>query len=182
MFFFIFIFELLIERENLKNFGVNIGFACITSLFRSFLDTTEKYLFDYDFVNVFKLMRIEESLNIFLISLFFIFHTPFSQIVDIIEYGKKNNLIKTISGVFLLLIYATFRAYKNIYRRYTVKEYSPMTRALAESILDPIFIIWGFVENRTDWYYFAGIILCSFIIIFCSLVYNETIILYFYGL
>ena len=57
-----------------------------------------------------------------------------------------------------------------------------MTRALAESILDPIFIIWGFVENRTDWLYFAGIILCSFIIIFCSLVYNETIILYFYGL
>ena len=181
--FLVFIFELLIEKEEMKKFWMNISYVCITSLFRAFLDTTEKYLFDYDFVNVFKLMRLEEFLNIFLISLFFIFPTPYSQIVGIIEFGKKkNNLIKAISGIILLLIYATFSAYKNIYRRYTVKKYSPMSRALAESVLDPIFIIWGFVENRTDWYYFTGIMLCSFIIIFCSLVYNEAIILYFCGL
>ena len=63
--FLVFIFELLIEKEEMKKFWMNIGYVCITSFFRAFLDTTEKYLFDYDFVNVFKLMRLEEFLNIF---------------------------------------------------------------------------------------------------------------------
>ena len=40
--------------------------------------------------------------------------------------------------------------FKNVFRRYIVKKFTPMTRALAESILDPNFIIYGYFRGNKD--------------------------------
>ena len=64
-----------------------------------------------------------------------------------------------------------------------------MTRALAESILDPLIIIYYFFfEKRDDkytselWIYFIINFICSIIMVICSCIYNEFIILYYCGL
>ena len=73
--------------------------------------------------------------------------------------------------------------FKNVFRRYIVKKFTPMTRALAESILDPIFIIYGYFQGNEDKLSnFITTLICSFIMIFCSCIYNEVFVLYCFGL
>ena len=65
-----------------------------------------------------------------------------------------------------------------------------MTRALAESILDPFFIIYGYFDNKSgkksgeffNMAIFITTLSCSIIMIFCSCVYNEVFVLYCFGL
>ena len=62
-----------------------------------------------------------------------------------------------------------------------------MTRALAESILDPLFIISGFwqnddAKNWKNWTNFITSLVCSIIMVFCSCIYNEVFVLYCCGL
>ena len=65
-----------------------------------------------------------------------------------------------------------------------------MTRALAESIIDPFDLIYLYINNKNnknensnlnDYYYFI-IIISLFIISFLSFVYNDFIVLYCCGL
>ena len=58
-----------------------------------------------------------------------------STMYDDINSLKINNNIGLL--IFLLIIYFILTYFKNIYRVLTIKIYSPMTRALAESIVDP---------------------------------------------
>ena len=57
-----------------------------------------------------------------------------------------------------------------------------MTRALAESILDPFVILYYFIlyekKEFEDYLYFCFIIYCLLITAFSSLVYNDFVVLY----
>ncbi len=44
----------------------------MSCLIRSFSDVTEKYLFDYDYINIFKMLIYEGLMGIFLKSIYFI--------------------------------------------------------------------------------------------------------------
>ena len=62
-----------------------------------------------------------------------------------------------------------------------------MTRALAESFLDPIIIIYSLISDSSDknlhfWLEYGINIFLSIIMTFCSCVYNDFIVLYFCGL
>jgi hypothetical protein len=62
-----------------------------------------------------------------------------------------------------------------------------MTRALAESILDPFIIIYSLIidsndKNRSFWIYYGINIFLSIIMSLCSCIYNDFIVLYFCGL
>ena len=62
-----------------------------------------------------------------------------------------------------------------------------MTRALAESILDPFIIIYSLIIDSHDknwlfWLYYGINILLSIIMSLCSCIYNDFIVLYFCGL
>ena len=74
---------------------------------------------------------------------------------------------------------------RNSYRVATNKLYSPMTRTLADSILDPLLIIYYFfadddfkVDKKKNIYYFITNLATSIIMVFCSCVYNELIVLF----
>ena len=89
--------------------------------------------------------------------------------------------------IILLILYFILSALKNIYRVATIKLYSPMTRALAESILDPLIIIYSSIIDSHKkiwffWFYHGINIFLSIIMTFCSCVYNEFIVLYCCGL
>ena len=104
---------------------------------------------------------------------------PRKEIVNLHNSGIETFLL----ALLFLLIYAILSGFKNIYRRYTVKQYSPMSRALSESLLDPLFIIIGaFLKNNNNILYLIIVFLFAIIIIICNCVYNEVFIVYCCGL
>ena len=142
--------------DNRSEFLFDILIICGTSLSRAFLDTTEKYLFDIDYINIFKLIRFQSSFNIILMSILYFYKKPQNEIIELIDLGKIN-LLKSFFSFYLLIIYAILSGYKNIYRRYTLKEYSPMSRSLAESVIDPFLIVFDFITGKKEIDYFIYI-------------------------
>ena len=173
----------LVLDEDDDSLLIYIGITLVSSTCRAFLDTIEKYLFDVDYIDIMKLMVFEGIIDLILSFPLYLFKKPKKELNKLIDI-KGFKLWGVIS---LLMIYSTFSGFKNIYRRYTVKEFTPMTRALAESILDPIFIISGFCQNdkKKNWKIWSSFItsfVCSIIMVFCSCVYNEVFVLYCCGL
>ena len=169
------------KKSDTVDLILNIGITLISSLCRAFLDTIEKYLFSTDFIDIFKLVIVEGVMDLLFTSCLYFFHKPQKELI--ILFSSKENEIYLVFG--LLLLYGIFSGLKNIYRRYTVKEFTPMTRALAESILDPFLIILGFIQNdkeNKELQIFIINLICSLIMVFCSCVYNEIFVLFCCGL
>ena len=154
------------------------AFTCIA---RSFLDTIEKYLFEFNFLRPHTILLYEGLIG-----------TLFNPMLLLIDNDSHEDLkeIERISGeknkftilIVLFICFLIISSFKNIYRVMTVQYYSPMTRALAESILDPFIILYYFIlfkeKELEDYLYFGFIIYCLVITAFCSLVYNDFIVLY----
>ena len=168
----------------------------ISSICRVFLDTIEKYLFDTDFVDIYKITIFEGVIDTIFTCFLYFFDGPKDEFRKLINNTIDNKdepkgLIYWI-GILLLLVYGAFSGLKNICRRYTVKKNSPMTRALAESILDPILILYGYLnrdkdkikseDNKKVIISFIVTFICSILMIFCSCVYNEIFVLFCCGL
>ena len=159
----------------------------VSTLTRAILDIIEKYLFDENFIDVFKLTSFEGFIDTVFCCIAYSFKEPRNEIKDLIY--KKIPII--ITAIIILILYGLLSFFKNIYRRHTLIEYSPMTRALAESILDPLLIIFYYLldsfynvskndKNKNKIiYHFIMILILSMIMVFCSLVYNDFFVLYF---
>jgi hypothetical protein len=151
-----------------------------SSIFRVFLDTSEKYLFNYDFIDLNKMMLFEGIINTILAASVFLFSSPQQQLSNFISFYDVSGW-KFFLTLILLIVYSIVTGFKNIYRRETIKEFTPMTRILAQSILDPYFIIIE-KNNYENTLYFVTILIFSFVMIFCSCIYNEVFVLYVCGL
>lgn len=184
---------IIILSELINNKGINeekdendpllkIKFFIITffSCFcRAYLDTIEKYLFEFNHLSPYKVIICEGFINFFLLLILFLINGCSLQL-------EKITNINIFVFIVLLLLYFFLSGLKNIYRVTTIKLYSPMTRALTECVLDPfISLIVFLVEyNIKDnfWIFFTINIICLFINAFFSLVYNDCIVLYCWGL
>ena len=108
--------------------------------------------------------------------------------MEINNINLKFPLIR-LKKFYILNILTLF---KNIFRVLTIKFYSPMTRALAESIIDPFDFIYLIIKKNTKWNdenvkganydYYIEIFIALLVISFLSFVYNDFIILYCFGL
>ena len=177
----------LLEREEGETFLYKINIVIVGSLSRAYLDTIEKYLFEVDYINMFSLILLEQCFNLIFCSSLYFHHKPRKQLSQLIDLCVKDKVVEGkkrkgngIVSIILLIIYGILTAFKNIYRRFTVKQYSPMSRALAESCIDPLLIIFESLEddNKKMDKYFIITLISTFIIIFCCCVYNEALILY----
>ena len=114
----IFILQLEEEKNDIDSYLIKIAEVLGTSICRAFLDTTEKYLIEYNHLDIFKLIRFQSLINIFVMSSFYIFDMPRKEIVNLYHSGIETFLL----ALLFLLIYGILSGFKNIYRRYTVKE------------------------------------------------------------
>ena len=108
--------------------------------FNSLLDSVEKYILEYDFVDPFKALMFEGLFGIILsiIYLFIIGKNPFEEIKE--NYANNgNNIIKLILLIICLFLYLIFGGVRNAYRVTTNKIYSPMAKTLTHYILNPFF-------------------------------------------
>ena len=114
---------------------------------------------------------------------------PLLLLIDYESYEDFSELNKNKNCPFLIILFFLFliiNAFKNMYRVLTIQYYSSMTRALAESILDPLILLYYLKlivkPEKNDYIYFSLIIFCLLITAFCSLIYNDFIVLYCCGM
>ena len=160
--------------------------------FNSLLDSVEKYLLEYDFVNPFQTLMFEGGFGIIL-SIIYLFITRKSSFIEIIDiyYKNENNITKFIFLIICLCLYLILNGGRNAYRVATNKIYSPMAKTLTDYILNPFFIIYYFIfeddfiggkQNKQDIFYFVLNLILSIIIVFCGCIYNEFLVLFCYNL
>ena len=133
-------------------------------------------------MNPFKCMMFEGLINTLLtLSLLFLDRMSLEDIKKLIDIISTKYYI-----IIFLVIYLLISGFKNIYRVLTIKIYSPMTRALCESIFDPLLVAYYIFQEDTkdlDFWIYCGVILFTSIIMpISSCIYNEFIILYCCGL
>ena len=184
---FLIILELIIA-SSVRNKILCMLICVMSCLSRAFLDVTEKYLFDYGYINILSMLIYEGFIGIVLFIIFFSVNKRY-------QYQGKN-ILKDMSQlnwhlasfILLIIVYIVISGFRNAYRVTTNKYYSPMSRALFESTLDPFLFLYNFLTfNSRDsgsakWIYFGFVLFCLLVIAFFSLVYNDFIIFYCYGL
>lgn len=181
----------LIGLIFIEFFGLKMTERKIESVFlsflscfaRSFLDTTEKYLLEFDYIDPFKIL-LYEGLISFIFNIFSFYFGINDYKEEILGYNNNNKYSAYVLIPFLIF-YTIFSAFRNIYRLYTNKIYSPTARAFIESVIDPIIFLYNFwkvglLKNYLESFIF--IIILLIIIGFFSLIYNEFIVLYCFGL
>ena len=184
---FLIIIELIIA-SNKKNKILSMLIVIMSCLSRAFLDVTEKYLFDYNYINILSMLIYEGLIGVFLFIIFFIVNKSYQKEGRNILIDMSHFNWQLITFILLIILYTVISGFRNAYRVTTNKYYSPMSRALFESTLDPFLFLYNFLtfysydEGSKKWIYFSIVLFCLLVIAFFSLVYNDFIIFYCYGL
>ena len=177
----IIIFEYIYKDKHPleESLELSIFFSFFSGFGKAFLDTIEKYLIEFDYQSPFKLLIYEGFINFFLVLiLFFSTHSN--------PKGNDNKSIVLL--IILLILYFILTGLKNIYRIMTIKLYSPMTRAMTECVLSPaiyLYILWNYYKidiKVIELTHFIVNIICLLIMSICTLIYNDFIVLYCFGL
>lgn len=168
------------------NFIMVLLLSILSQVLNAFLDSIEKYLFEYDYVNPFYALMYEGIYGFFMT--FFYFTIP-DYLDDIKKVYKTYSAGELILFTFLLLLYIVLCGGRNIFRVITTKIYSPMTRGLTDYFINPIYFIYDYSlgndfikKGEKDFNYFLINLIISLIISFCGCVYNEFIVLFCCGL
>ena len=178
---FEFIIEILYNNKNIINYIYVLFLVFVNHFFTSFKDVIEKYLLEFNFINAFKLLMIEGIFGCIITFIYFFFQNSLNEIKDIYE----QNTFKFILLILCFALFAFLSGGRNAYRVLTNKLYSPMTRTLTDSILDPFLIIFYFFgekdftvgeDDKQNIIYFITNLILSIIINFWGCVYNEIIV------
>jgi hypothetical protein len=155
----------------------------LSNLGRSFLDTIEKYLFEFDYTEPYRVLMFEGIINIFSFYGFYLFLGQPSQTkkFSVKDPIFENHSLNIATFFVLVFFYFIFAGFRNVYRVLTIKQYSPMARALTEALFDPFQMAYKLRQFKNSAFYWINII-CLLIMVFFSLVFNEFLILYCCGL
>ena len=155
-------------------------------MFLALMDSTEKYLYEYDYINPFIVLMYEGLFGFFLSFLFFF--VP-GYLDDIGVIYRDNTGGEFSFFIFLLFLYIVLCGGKNLFRVVTIKIYSPLTKSLTDYFLNPIYIVYHvgalkdfFTDEKMNIPYFTINLVLSLIISFFGCVYSEFIIVHLFGL
>ena len=159
---------------------------CLNHFFLSLQDIIEKYLFEYDYLNPFKLLIYEGIIGsllwlIYYLVNYLVFKKDYLE--EIREIDNENMNFGWIITFFISYFFLS--GLKNIYRLLTINIFSPMTRIFTDTMMSPILLLYYYfltedfeIKNEKKSYYFIINLIISFIIVFCGAIYNELIVLY----
>ena len=178
--FFEYLYEILYVKKTLNI----IVFVLIifVHIFNSLLDSIEKYLVEYNYLNPFKTLMMEGMFGLILSFCYSFVKNPF---IEIINFNGSN--IKFSVLIILLFLYFLLSGGRNAYRVATNKIYSPMTKSLTDYILNPFLLTYYYVldndfedsehQNQNIFYFIINLII-SIVIVFFGCVFNEIFILF----
>ena len=154
-----------------------------SNIARTFLDTTEKYLFEFNEINMFLVIMVEGIINVTSFSIYYLANGSPTQFEDS-KYTKPFDSSESLNIfilILVLLLYFFFCGLRNIYRVTTIKIYSPVVRALTEAIFDPILIGLKLANYKKSSFFWINMV-CLILMVFASLIFTEFIVLYCCGL
>ena len=167
-------------------FIISLLLAFVCQVFAALIDSIEKYLYEYNFVNPYFTLMLEGLFGFFISFLFF-FNPDYLE--DVKQFFKANKAGKIVLFIFLLIVYLVLCGARNLYRVITTKLYSPMARTLTDYFLNPIYISVDFalekdflIRGQRNVAYFVVNLILSFFVSFIGCVYDEFIVLFFCGL
>ena len=183
-----FFFQKINIYTSYRNLGVAIVYIILGQMLLSCMNSIEKYLFEFNYMNPFAVLIYEGTIG------FFLSYIPLIQQSFYYDFSSKIKKTKRETGnivgfIFMLIAYIILSGGVYIFRLMTTKKFSPMVTTLAEYVLNPIYFIYfyfglnDFKDNdKLDIPYFIVNFIISLIISFFGCVYNEFIILFFCGL
>ena len=151
----------------------------------SLTDCIEKYIVEANFISPFKVIMFEGCFELIFSIIISVFHKD-----PIDEFNKKFTTLgaglKAVL-IFLCTLYTLITGIVNAYKVYCNVIYSPMSRSLIDYFMAPGLNAFSFTDNKTLYnhnsiVYIVLSELFAVLIDFFGLVYNEFIILYFFGL
>ena len=111
----------------------------MVNICRTLSDVTEKYLYEYDFINPYEIMQLKSIIEVFLIAFLYYYFETTREEINFLFNMSVGYLILTI---FLFIIYFILCGFLNVYRLLTIKMYSPTTKSLFDSFFDVLFFIY----------------------------------------
>ena len=166
-------------------FGFTFLLIIVGHFFNSILDSGEKYVVEYNFIDYFLVLSLEGFFGILITIGYSFIYSSFNQLTKIYSEYSGNDFAIII---ILFVVYLILCGGRNAFRVVTNKLYSPMTKSLTDYFLNPIYLIYNYIDGdfvsngKRNIFYFLINIILSFILSLCGIVYNEIIILFFFGL
>jgi hypothetical protein len=168
----------------LGQFFFQVFLMIMRNILISFIDCIEKYLYEANYVNPFKLLVLEGVFDIIFL-LIFTFAKNTIDIKELKNFFAKLNSTQICVIAFVFIGYLIISTIIRVYQIYCNVIYSPTIKSIAGYILVPLYNIITY-EVNVDFYgkigYFAICEVISLILDFFGCVYNEFIILYCCGL
>ena len=178
--------EILMKSANIliKPYIFELFLKILRNVIISFIDCIDKYLYEFNYVNPFKIIIIEGIFKLIFIIIFTV-STNIIKLEQLKKFFAENTSGKICGYIFLLLGNFFFAGMERVYQIYCDVIYSPTIKSLADYIFLPIFNIFTLL-GKQDFYgkigYFIISEILSIIIDFFGCVYNEFIILFCCGL
>ena len=186
-----YIFETIVQF-NLEYFSSVYKFLklqvlkVIINICRVLSDVIEKYLFEFIYFSPFKLLFLKGIMQTIFMAVFYLFNINYAK-KEFSNLFDKHNTLYIVFSVIALLLYFFVSGYSSIYKLYTVKMYSPMTRTLSDTVMDVFYFIY-ISKNEKETYniifipHFWATLIEIIIMLFFNLVYNEFLVLNFGGM
>ena len=177
-------FQNINEIFTYSEFTLSLGLIILEYFFLSMMDTIDKYLLEFESVDPFLIIIIEGFIGSILGIIFCIAENPFPEIKYIY---KSNSTSSFILFIFLLFFYYIFGALRNSFRIMVNKLYSPMVLTLSDYFLNPIYIIYNYIDgdfkskNGQNIFYFILNLILSILTVISTFIFNEFIVLFCFG-
>ena len=149
------------------------------------MDIIDKYLLEFESVDPFLIIMVEGLIGLVFGILFCWVENPLPELKYIYNTNSTSSFILFIAFLFLFFICTNFRV---AFRIMINKLYSPMVLTLSDYFLNPIYIIYNYIngdfkskEGQNIFYFILNLIL-SILTAFSTFIYNEFIVLFCYGL
>ena len=177
-------FQNINEIFTYSEFTLSLGLIILEYFFLSMMDTIDKYLLEFESVDPFLIIIIEGFIGSILGIIFCIAENPFPEIKYIYNSNSSSSFILFI---FLLFFYYIFGALRNSFRIMINKLYSPMVLTLSDYFLNPIYIIYNYIDgdfkskNGQNIFYFVLNLILSILTVISTFIFNEFIVLFCFG-
>ena len=172
-----------------------IGLFLLCFIISSIQVVGEKYLFNKYKISPYDLMFYEGLFGVFFLSISegFLYYFTCPNFISECNHGDHYNITfdfitlfqKNQNFLLYILLWLLCNAYINYFGRQAVFYYSPTTESISDALGSIVFFIYvKFIIAPSDDPYIKSIIpfIGYFFIILGSLMYNEIIILYVFGL
>ena len=182
----IIILEIFMKSSNIlvKPLIFELFLKILRNVIISFIDCIDKYLYEVNYVNPFKILIIEGILK-FIYVIIFTASKNLIKTEHLKKFFAENTSGKICGLIFLLLGILLFAIIVRVTQIYCDVIHSPTIKSLADYIFTPLSNIFSFITKQDFNGSIAYFVICeivSIIIDFFGFVYNDFIVLFCCGL